>query len=1321
MMKPLPEVNPAVLELGTGAPYRPGNLVDSVRTESTGLELSVWTHLGRKNDGGSCRCISYVAGKISNLLPKLKESCVTNVFRNLIARTIIPLVTIVALATLSPSTSVMAQNPSGTISGSVRDSGGAMIQHASVELKNADTGDIRNVSTNEAGMFTFPALPSGNYEILVNAPGFARFTETGYHLDPGDSRSLNNIVLAVKAAKNEDVVVVADSERIDTTSGETSALITSGDIEHLAVEGRDVTELFKILPGFAIANQGVGNTAYDPSQVSCCPGGAISSYVANGTPVAGVAMKWDGGNITDPGAYTGTLQNVNYDMVSEVKTQVGSFTAEESNGPVVVNAVTRAGSQQFHGSVYTYARTSQLNSTDWLASDLGYQKPTDRYVYPGISIGGPLVIPGTKFNQNKKVTFFAGIEDYAQRDNYAYGAASNAIIHALVPTANMRAGNFSSTEIANYLGSSYGTGGFANLQTTPTVDKNGNPVSNGNIANTIDPGAKIMFGLLPLPNMPSNGSYNYLSQNLIDNDMWQLVTRGDVAISDKMKLFARYSTEQGLTGVPQIPYYSPSAVMGGVDTPGGGVISTINSQSAAANLLMILSATTTNEVFGSLTYLDYAFKAKNMSALTAKTYNYPYSGLYSTNGSVELPMMQDYGYDGMPLMLLPDFSYGPLFSKKFLPDAGDNFTKLLGKHELRAGVYVEQVTSNQRQINPSNSTNGALASYWYGSQIQDLDGSTYSTSGNYLANEMQGLFMSYTQQNLTPNMDLFFWNVDGYVTDSWKVRKTLALNFGLRVEHLGTWDNRHGTGIAIFDPITLSETASNFVPLPGFRWHAMDSTVPTSGVTSKPAFVEPRAGFSWDVSGKGKTVLRGGYGQYRYHDSWNDVSPAAMSGAGVRSTDISGNGGVSLKAVSEQNLPITGGGLNLSEYGLDPTDNKTAITQTYTLAVDRALPYKTQLEVAYIGNHTTNLFDTGTQVGSSLSNVNALPYGALFAPVNGVIPTPFQIGSMSTNQLNSYRKYGTNPYDPTTGQLTTSPYGSVNNYGVISIPEHNAYSNYNGIQFVLQRQSGPFRYGTNYTFGKALGVLGAVGGGNTIDATNVRANYGVAPFDRTHVFNANYAYTFGKLVQGKLLGGAVNGWEISGITGIQSGQNLQVATGGSNFGAEITVTDPSYTGGSGLSTTPTNGMLLGTTDITVMPTLKCDPRSARSHGQFINGNCFAIGGQTSTGAITNGPDFYPYMHGPVYFNSDLTLQKALHLTESKQLQLRLAGFNFLNHPLTSFNGARSNEYTLNFVGATPGTAAPQPLLDSPATGSEFGTATLKQGRRVMEVSAKFVF
>ena len=127
----------------------------------------------------------------------------------------------------------------------------------------------------------------------------------------------------------------------------------------------------------------------------------------------------------------------------------------------------KSGGAKYHGSLYTFARTSQLNSTDWIAKYSGQGKPPDRYVYPGFTFGGPILIPGTGFNRAKKLTFFAGAEDYAQRNVYAYGSASGATLTALVPTAGMRNGDFSQAQLQQYLGPAYGidpNGGAVLLQ-----------------------------------------------------------------------------------------------------------------------------------------------------------------------------------------------------------------------------------------------------------------------------------------------------------------------------------------------------------------------------------------------------------------------------------------------------------------------------------------------------------------------------------------------------------------------------------------------------------------------------------------------------------------------------------------------------------------------------------------------------------------------------------------------------------------------------------------------------------------------------------------
>ena len=144
---------------------------------------------------------------------------------------------------------------------------------------------------------------------------------------------------------------------------------------------------------------------------------------------------------------------------------------------MVVIATTTLGTSQFHGQLYAYARTYQLDSTDALSKATLEPKDPDREIYPGAAVGGPVLIPGTNFNHSKALTFFAGGEDYAQRNIYAYGGAAGALVHALVPTQNMRNGTFTATELQSYLGNLYTNGAYSNIASVPTTDINNNQLA----------------------------------------------------------------------------------------------------------------------------------------------------------------------------------------------------------------------------------------------------------------------------------------------------------------------------------------------------------------------------------------------------------------------------------------------------------------------------------------------------------------------------------------------------------------------------------------------------------------------------------------------------------------------------------------------------------------------------------------------------------------------------------------------------------------------------------------------------------------------------
>lgn len=1245
------------------------------------------------------------------------------------------------------TSALSAQVTTATLGGTVTDTSGAVIPKAEIILKNEASGDIRKSVSNGSGAFSFSAVPTGTYDITITSPSFQGFEQTGIHLDPGDVKAVREIHLNPGSASDAiEVTTAVDTVNID--SGEQSSLISSEEIKHLSVEGRDVTELLKILPGFAISRGGAGsfdNASYDPAQVN--PTGALGQYAANGTPVNGQALLSDGVDITDPGAFGGALQNVNYEQVAEVKISTASFTADTAHGPIVINAVGKAGGNKYHGSLYTFARTSQLNSIDWIAKYSGQGKPPDRYVYPGFTIGGPVLIPGTNFNHNRKLTFFLGGEEYAQRNAYAYGSASSATLSALVPTAGMRAGDFSQKQLQQYLGTAYGidpNGGActyngsasgyipdANICSVPVTGLKGQPITNGNLSGALDPLSKIILNQMPLPNTASNGTYNYITTNLIRNDLWQAKGRIDYAASDSDKLFGSYSIEKGVAGVPQNEYYSARGNLGGVNVPGGGLISPVSSHVGSINYTHIFGPSLTNEFYLAGAYFAQSFVAKTPSAIA----NNPYQGVFN-NGSVVQPTLEDYGNDGLPLLRTPDTSFGGIYAKKQVRIAGDNLTKVIGQHTFRAGLFY-QWDSNP-QASPFVNTNGTISLYYFGENITDpVQGALHSTGpvgsgsgGNYLANFAEGLVQSYNQTNILPAPNLYFWNLAGYIQDHWRISSRLTLDYGVRLEHITPWEDSHNQGLAIF---TAANYASPTSSLPGIQWHANNSAIPNAGRPTRWAFVNPRGGFAYDVHGSGNTILRGGAGIYRAHDAYNNAANQNTTVLGERTYTISNP--LLLSSISSyQGAATSAYGFvpDASVYAFDPKDDETPRVVTYNLALDQRLPGKMLLEVAYVGNRSDKLTNDGSTQNTTLNDINALPIGALFGPqpnargfTPGVVYPIFgpaaggnnvSVGSLDQAHIDSYKKYPL--------------------YNHVYVSEHNTYSNYNALQVGLVKQSGRAHISANYTWSKALGILG-IGGSSTYsypaDPFNYANDYSNLPFDRRNIFNAAYSYDVGNVVKNRLLGEVANGWEVSGIFNYQSGANLP-STINSNFSLSGSVVVPvgtvaavgtnssacTTTSGTGTCTvTLSSTNILGTPNVNLQPRIIGDPHQktpGASH-QYLNASAFGL-----PNLGTNGSYRYGFLPGPGYFDSDLTASKRFRVTEGSNVQFRLAAFNVLNHANNSFTQVNQANYTLTYSQTSNVANVNQALAASNASAnSQFGYAPLREGRRILELGLRYDF
>ena len=1295
-----------------------------------------------------------------------------------------------------PATS-WAQTENGSLNGIVADSTGARIPGASVILRSSKTRDVRKATSSGTGGFEFNSVPAGTYTVTVTMQGFETLVTKDIELHPNDKATLAELHMQVG---KEEISVTVEANTDISTSGERSSVISAKDIQKLSTVGRDVSELLKTQAGFSVLQSGLDNSAGSSAEVAGTYSG-LSNYVGNGATANGASLISDGANVTDPVSGNGQTQTVNMDFVQEVKIETSNFGADTAKGPTVITAVGKSGSQSFHGNLRAFARTYQLNAQDWFQKFNGFSQIQDRYIYPGVEIGGPIVVPHTNFNKSHKLTFEAGAEDYIQRNVYAYGSLPKSLLQGLVPTKAMLNGDFSQASLANYLGVTvdditgttgghYGAGCTAAGQLSTYLHICASPVSGGVAApagssapgsiftggqlkggmSGIDPGVQAILRAYYEPNCtdttlascpgpaPTKNFYNTQTLNLENPDSHQIRGRIDVNVNDSNKVYFVYNGQYSFVSkIPEQIFYSPgtsgSAVLGGADTP-GKINATTASNVGSANYTRVINSKITNELFSSLSVSRTNYVSGNQALLSSSYWGYPYKGIYP-GATKQLPSVATYSTTGasiLPFALTPDFSNGAFVSTKFLPSGGDNLSWVFRSHTFKFGAYLERDTANQTDI--SANTNGQISTY-YLNGVTACDNSGFpNCSENYLADFFTGSLGSFSQQNFNDQTNLYYWTVSWFATDSYKVTRKLTFDYGVRFDHLGPWQDKHGIGLATFFPslyvtdpkTTPTNTVANpdGTPfLPGIRWHGGNNAtnknagyagVPNSGVPARFAFVSPRVGIAFDARGDGKTIFRGGWGMYRAHDSWNDFTGPTSVAEGLLTTSAGGQTGSTTFALIDAMGPSLRCDSNSQTacptvLVLDPKDNQEPLTYTYSFSVSQRMPFDSVFDIAYVGNQSKDLLTDNASSNAAqsqdLRDINAIPIGAFFSPD----PNPASATFGQTPNANGISQFQQNDY---------RPYPA---YTHIGIPRHITYSNYNALQTTWNKQRGRLNFGLNYTFSKALGIRGAFSNGTAGDPTNLRANYGPLAFDRTNIAGGNYSYDEGEKFHpgNRFVRGAVNFWFVSGITNLQSGPNLQaVYTPNLSLSGFAT---SSYSGNTcsataGKANQPMacsiNSMtILGTPDVALQPILRpadgCpsgDPTANLKKHQYVNGNCFGIGPEG-----VNGPSSMGYLRGPAFFSSDLTLRKTVLLKNARNLQFSVAAFNFLNHPLVSFSSRYPAEANLRLYDPNYAGFAGVKLLNSTdpsgncsSAGSNcFGYAGYKTGRRVMEVSARYTF
>ena len=361
-----------------------------------------------------------------------------------------------------------AQSNQGTITGTVSDPAGAVVPAAQIEIKNTETGVVYRGGTSATGNYLL-AVPSGTYEISVNAAGFKKLVQQNVQvISATDTR--RDVKLEIGSA-SEAVTVTESAPLLKTESGELSHLVTTKDANELPV-------LTLAGGGFTpVAGAGMGNIRNPLQVVNLLPGVAFSNdnaMVVNGLPSNSEAIRIEGqeatGNIWK--AVQQLSQGASIDAIQEVSVQTSNFAAEYGQvGGGYFNFTMKSGTNQLHGAAYDYFVNEALNAglpfTDAGATNAAkagqhIRNAVRRNDY-GLTVGGPIRIPKVYNGQNKSFFFF----------NFEQFRESRTISNTIttVPTAAYRSGNFATSGCFNYVSATNTCG------STPAITLNGAPAT----------------------------------------------------------------------------------------------------------------------------------------------------------------------------------------------------------------------------------------------------------------------------------------------------------------------------------------------------------------------------------------------------------------------------------------------------------------------------------------------------------------------------------------------------------------------------------------------------------------------------------------------------------------------------------------------------------------------------------------------------------------------------------------------------------------------------------------------------------------------------
>jgi hypothetical protein len=1173
---------------------------------------------------------------------------------------------VLALLVMLAAGAAFAQD-TGSVRGTVTDATGAIVPGATVTLQNEATRFNRNVVTDAKGAYYFGAVSPGVYTITVEIPGFKMASRKGFRINQREAAGFD-VALEV-GAQTERIEVTAQREMIQTQTGAREGLLTSEQIDNLSVVGRSPLELLRILPGSVMPDvsslesvgnlTGVSNTNQD------------AQYTVNGIRGSNTVITLDGSRLADFGSNNGVIVVPNNDMVSEVKVQASNYAAEFGSAGVQVNAITKGGSSEFHGTLYDYIRDYHFQANDRSNSYTGTARPKSKFQYPGGNLSGPILIPGTDFNKNRdKAFFFFGLE--VQRQQVDFG--SNL---AVTPTTAMRNGDFSALT-----GNNLGLPGTVNIP--GGYPGAGSAAPGNNVAPYIDPFGQMLMNLYPAATGSyNNDRYNYVFSKLEPQNRLQMVLRLDYNFSENTKAYVRLAQDGETMEKARGAWWNSSSY----DLP-SSLTHQNKGRSISANLTSVLSPTTTNEFLFTFSKLKLDIYHTNPEAVSLSALGFPdFKGPWGQQ--TEVAPVNLINTWSQPVGDLWDPVGQDIFAYNSSMMFTDTFTKVMNTHAIKAGLSVERARKDQ---NFNNNENVEMIYSNWGN----------GTTGNVFGDTLTARPSQVTAGTASAIGNFQLWNIDFFVQDSWKVKKNLTLEYGIRFSKMTNNIERNGLGavfdVGRYDPSKGAFRDDSKTYMNGVAYAGLGE-VSKNLIGTRPIYAMPRVNFAWDTKGNGDLIVRGGAGLFYNRPMGNaeyDVihySPYAYSiTMDAGSTQNFEGGRMDYNTIGTTDPFAFVGGIAIPQ-SVDPGSVHYPRYFTTSLSVGKRLPGQQFLEVGYVGTFGRHLLNS--------QNQNIVPEGALTA----AYPDPVIRAALDASVVTSYRRWPT--------------------LGGVDFWQYTATSNYHALQATLSRQtSGRFQYFLTYTFSKVLGMINSEY--TEIDPFAPRQrSYGITSYDRTHVANLSWNYMVPDLTKSSngFLKGLLNGWQMSGISNFSSGIPIRLSLSGDI--ASDGMQNAWFGSPDVMGETP------GSAPTAVYT---CNPQTANANlgDKLLDIGCLNLPAFGETGNWV--PQYY--MRTPARNTHDLTVFKNFGLGGSKKLQFRVGAFNIFNQAFPTYNiGFNDLDLTLqttcnvhvngvsNSAGGTVdnicdprgGFSFTQQSIDN------FGKVISKRGRRIIEFAVKFYF